>query len=285
MPTALPFPLLPPSLGPASPIYLTGEDAIRLTAFNSAAGVTLSLRGRFLPAPQFDAEVPARVGPFQHDLIPATDRTASLLTRTLGEGWLLDWSVLASAGTPLVGQCYAVVSIVRGTSGNVLELSTISEGYVTAKQRLGGPFGLQQSCPEGGGALRVIAGATPGAGAEIAETVPANTRWDLIALKFSFLTAVAVANRVVRLAFDDGVNTFWQVSTATNQAASTNVTYAAGQGTPFFAFAADSFDLLPLPDNLTIGPGMRWRTVTSALQAADQYSSVFYLVRERIEGQ
>jgi hypothetical protein len=268
----------------STPLYLTGEDGLRLTLFNSAAGVTAEIRGRFLPAKTDAHEDDPTVGPFAHALTPTTNRAASTRTEILGEGWLLDWSVVVTAGTPAIGQCYALVEIVRGKTGNVLPLSTLGFGYLSTSKRIGGPGVGMMDFLDGGGALRSITAAVPGAGAEISEAVPTNARWELIALKFLLTTSVGVANRVVRLALDDGTNIFYQVSTATNQAASLGVTYSAAQGVPFFAFAADSFDLLPLPDNIRLGPGMRWRTVTNQIQVADQYSAIFYLVREWIEG-
>jgi hypothetical protein len=268
----------------ATPLYLTGEDGLRLTVFNSAAGVSVALRGRFLPAKTAPDEQEPIIGPFNHELVPTTNRAASTRNETLGEGWLLDWSVVVIGGTPLIGQTYAMVEIVRGAKGALLALSILGSGYVTANKRIGGPDISAMDFLDGGGALRSITAAVPAPGAEISETVPAGARWELICLSFTFVTAVAVANRVVRILIDDGTLTYARISTGTNQAASLTVFYTAGQGLPFFAFATDSTDELPLPVNLKMGAGHRWRTVTAQIQAADQYSAIQYLVREWTEG-
>lgn len=276
------FPSL--SIQAATPLYLSGEDAVRLTVFNSAAGVTVALRGRFLPAKTSPNEQDPVVGPFQHELVPTTARAASVRTETLGEGWLLDWSVVVSAGAPLIGQCYASVEIVRGTKGNQLSLSWLGNGYVTANKRLGGPDSGFMDFLDGGGALRSITGAVPGAGAEISETVPTGARWELLAGAFTLTTSATVANRTPRLSLDDGALVYFQASSQGVQAASVGVTYTFGQGLPLQAIGADSRSILTLPNNIRMAAAHRWRTLTGLIQVGDQYSAIQYLVREWIEG-
>lgn len=276
------FPSL--ALEAATPLYLTGEDGLRLTAFNSAAGVSLALRGRFLPVSTAPDEQDPVIGAFNQELVPTTNRAASTRTETLGEGWLLDWSVVVIAGTPLIGQCYAMVEIVRGAKGAQLALSVLGSGYVTANKRIGGPNISAMDFLDGGGALRSITGAVPGAGAEISETVPTGARWEFLAAFFTFTTAVAVANRTPRIQIDDGALVYYSASSQGTQAASLTVGYAVGQGLPFQAIGADARSVLAIPVNLKMAAAHRWRTLTGLIQAADQYSAIQYLVREWTEG-
>src|SRR5262245_52935914 len=111
------FVLPPPAIGGRQPVYLPGADANRLTALNSASGITLTLRGRFLPVPREDMPNP-HVTVFAHDFVPATNRSATSITRPLGEGWLLDFGVHATGGTPTLGQCYVVVGLTRGVEAS-----------------------------------------------------------------------------------------------------------------------------------------------------------------------
>lgn len=268
----------------ATPLYLTGEDALRLTLFNSAAGVTAALRGRFLPMKTAPDEQDPVIGIFSHELTPTTARAASSRTETLGEGWLLDWSVVVSAGTPLIGQCYAMVEVVRGAKGAQFPVSWLGNSYITANKRLGGPDPGFMDFLDGGGALRSITGAVPGAGAEISETVPTGARWELLAGNFTFTTAVAVANRTPRLSLDDGALVYFQASSQGVQAASLAVGYTFGQGLPLQAIGGDSRSIMTLPNNIRMAAAHRWRTLTGLIQAADQYSAIQYLVREFIEG-
>lgn len=283
MPTP-PLPLVTrPSLVGGEPLYLSGEDALRLTAFDALTGVTLTLSGRFLPVARDDQDVP-RPGPFTHVLVPASDRTASVITRGLGEGWLLEASVVASVGAPLVGQCFCVLSIVRGLAASALELSTLAEGYVTSKQRIAWPGGLFGASLDGGGALRTILGTTPAPGAEVTETVPTGARWEPLAINMTFTASAAVANRTVALDLDNGTNLFARIFSQNAVVASGSEMLNWFQGGPYSGTAPAAVNMMPLPIGLRLGAGYRFKTTTVGLQAADQFSAISYLVREWIEG-
>jgi hypothetical protein len=268
----------------ATPLYLTGEDSLRLTVFNSAAGVTASLRGRFLPAKTADTEQDPVIGAFTHELVPTTARAASTRTETLGEGWLLDWSVVVSAGTPAIGQCYASVELVRGAKGSQFPLSWLGNGYVTANKRLGGPDSGFMDFLDGGGALRSITGATPGAGAEISETVPTGARWEPLAIRAVFTTSAVVANRFPSLRFDDGANAYFDSWADIPEVASVGYIHSWSQGLYGNTNGVNNFLALPIPASLRMAAGHRFRTVTTSIQGADQWNLVQYLVREWIEG-
>jgi hypothetical protein len=85
---------------------------------------------------------------------------------------------------------------------------------------------------DGGGALRSIAGTTPGAGAEISETVPTGARWELLAFQATFVTSAAAANRVPQLTLDDGTTVYFRLGAALNQAASLTQRRSWFQGAP-----------------------------------------------------
>jgi len=268
--------LMPTMVGGTS-VYLTGEDQLRVTVCNALAGVRVQLSGRFLTRE-------GKIVPFVHAFTPASDRTESTLTRALGEGWLLEASVRAIAGTPKIGQTFAVLSIARGSTGNFEDLSTLAAGYVSAVNRIAWPGGPVQGSLEGAGALRSIAGAVPAAGAEIVETVPTGARWELISFTAILTTGVAVAARNVQLVFDDGTTVYARAYHQGDQAASLAFTYTWAQGENVLIPAAHSFSSMPIATRNGLGAGHRIRTVTGAIQAADQWSAIQYLVREWIEG-
>lgn len=266
-----------PSPALASPgLYLRTDDNVRLTSYNSAAGVVLACRARMLA---FDGSVQEQNDP----QTPNTDRTAKATIFPTGDGWLLGGEVFPTSGTPLDGQCFVVVEIVRGTGTAALALQTLAAGYVTAKQPLPFPAASLLRALDGQGAIRSITGATPGAGAEISETVPTGARWELLAFTATLTTSVTVINRVAALRLDDGANVFTQTQAATNAQASSLTPYVWMPGTNQFT-GNNGVVHLPLAAGVSLGPGFRLRTLTQNLQAGDQWSLVQYLVRERIEG-
>lgn len=270
-------PLLARAIGAPSGVYCTGDEQLRVTAFNAAANVTLAIRGRFL-------DIDGHLQPIGESLTPATDRSSSAKTMRLGRGWLQGVHVVVSSGTPITGQCFVILSLVRGDGAVGLDFQTLAAGYVTVAQRIVFPGSPVLNSLDGAGALRSITAAVPAAGAEISETVPTGARWDLLAIRAQFSTSVTVANRIPQFVLDDGALEYgrFAVTQALTASATWFVTGAAGASrvTPeagFVGYAA-------LPSPCALLAGHRIRTVTTAIQAADQYSAIQYLVRERIEG-
>lgn len=283
------MPPLPPGASPLSsssaplqvggaPLYLTGEDALKLSVMNAAAGVTVKVSGRFLPA---DGGRPV---PFTSFLVPATDRSLSTLVVPLAEGWLLNAQALVSGGSPMTGQTFAMLSLARGVTSVAEDLFTLAAGYVTARQRLSYPGSPVQNSVDGAGALRMINGTTPAAGAEVFETVPTGARWQLLYFKLQLATSAVVANRGVTLNFDDGTNFYFVATQGTTQAASSTTSLYWAHGFPNVVSANESNRLQGLPTNALLPAGHRIFTSTAFIDVADQFSSVRYVVREWMEG-
>lgn len=258
-------------------MYVTGEDGLRITSLNSAASVTLTLGGRILLVDR------ARPQPLTGRHVPNTDRTAATTDHDLGEGWLQNLTVIASAGTPLLGAAYARVDLIRGRGASATVLATLLEGLVTAGRRLSWPGALLRGPIDGPGNIRLIAGANPGAGSELAETVPTGARWRLRAFEFEFRADATVANREVVLVFDDGATIYARHPGGVAQTASQNVRYTFGPQGDRVAGAVVLAHAVPTTDP-TLLAGHRIRTVTSNLQAGDDYTDPTYQVEEWLEG-
>jgi len=261
----------------AHAFYFTGEDHLRLSSFNSAAGVTIGVRGRVL-RPDGSLEV------FTGSHVPNTDRTIATQSFARAEGWLLDAEIFVTAGSPRRGQCFVVLEVVRGFTGAVFPLAALIQGYVTDTQRRGWPGSPLENSIDGAGAVRTIEGTDPGAGAEISESVPAGARWRLLALVANLVTAVAAANREVELVFDDGTaSIFMRAQSGLTQTASLTRQYSWYFGAARAAIATVPTVTVPIPD-ITLIAGQRIRTVTENLQAADDWGVPRYIVEEWIAG-
>jgi|SRR5579864_357111 len=279
-PADAPFvpPLLPATSQLGVPIYFTGEDFLKLTVKNAAAGVTVTLTGRTLAVGDL------RPAPFTQTLVPATDRSDSTVTIPMPAGWLVNAQVIVSAGSPLTGQTWARLSVVHGNLSSAAELFTLASCYLTAKQPLSYPGTGVLNSLDGGGALRSITGSTPGAGANISETVPTGARWELLSFYFILTTSAAAGNRFLGLNIDDGANIYFTDSASLTQTASQANTYCFAEGgskapAPFGAFVVGN-----VPSGNRLGAGHRIRTIVGGLLAGDQFTAPQYLVREWIEG-
>lgn len=130
-----------------------------------------------------------------------------------------------------------------------------------------------------GGALGqpAVTGATtsgtdPAAGAEASVTVPAGDNWTLTSALISLVTDATVANRRVHLIIDDGTTTVLNLVGSVDQAASLTVVYSWTAGGNDSAAVRDGvLNLGQLPTDLRLLPGWRIRTLTTGLQAGDNY--------------
>lgn len=268
-------PWLLPYLKGAPALFMTGEESLRIRSFNSAAGVTLALEGRVL-RPE------GSIDPMSNPHAPNTDRTAATSVIAVGAGWIQHLSVRATAGAPRVGQCFVVVEIVRGQAGAMQPLGVVLQGYVTDTSGLAWPGTPMQPSIDGAGVIRSIAGADPAAGAEWSETVPTNARWRLLGVDAALVTDATVANREVVLTIDDGAAIVAEVAAGTAQAASLTRRYSFARGVQRGAPAASTIINGPAPDAMLMG-GYRVRSVTTALQAGDNWGAPQLWVEEWIE--
>jgi hypothetical protein len=191
--------------------------------------------------------------------------------------------VIVTAGTPLDGQTWARVSLVRGLTSVADEHFTLVSDTVTVGKSIAWPNGIARGALEGPGALRSITGTNPGAGNEISETVPTGARWQVLSFRYQLVTSAVVANRQSAIAVDDGVNSLFYVGGTTVQPASGTFLYSYAQGlAPLSGFATNAIGYgFPTPNFLPAGA--RIRTQTVAKDAGDVYSVVQYLVREWLE--
>jgi hypothetical protein len=258
--------------------FATQDDTLRVTVLNGAAGVTLNIRYRGL-------DVQGRPPTSADTVIPATNRTASTTIVRLPIGWIFGGSIFAAAGSPVEGQCYVVVDLMRGEGTAATVHQTLAQGYVTTTKKLAFPGSPLLAPTEGPGALRAIVGTAPGAGVEISEVVPTNARWQLLAFQSRLVTGAAVANRNPELTIDDGANEYMRGPSLAAIPASTTIrpSWAPGCSHQVSSSAAPGAWIVSLGDEVFLPSGGHIKTVTQNIQAADQWDAPRYLVREWID--
>lgn len=258
-----------------SAFYITDDDSLRLRTFGALAGVTLALETRIVGP---DGVVQA--GGDVHT--PNTDRTEKVTIHDVGEGFLLSASLRATAGAPRRGQVFAILDLVRGSTGAIQPLAMLLQGYVTDSSRLGWPGSPVQASADGPGVIRSITGSDPAAAAEILETVPTNARWKLLGFRATLVTDANVANRLPRLVVDDGSAILLRAESINFQVASTTMAHWAAVGLAKIATASQD-PQWGFPVGLALPGGFRLGTSTVALQAGDNWSAPQLLVEEWIE--
>lgn len=255
--------------------YLTGEDRLRIVCVNALAGCVIGIRAR-VAVPNGDTIAHA----WSHT--PLATRSTTVEQFELGEGALLNVTVLAIAGAPVIGQTFVVVELIRGSEAGGVTLATLLAGYLTAVQPLGFPGSPIGNSLDGRGAQRLIVGSTPLPGTPINEVVPTGARWELLTLSATLSNAAGI-NVIPELFFDDGVVfEHYRVRADYQPAwALAQVQFVFGAGHPTVVPTAVSALLTKgFPIGVLLSAGHRIRVGAGPL---NNWSAPVYTVREWLE--
>jgi hypothetical protein len=283
---------------PPSSLYLLRDDILFMQGINAnpLASEVLQFFYRFLRTPEVQGGQPsdlATPGGARHvvdygiiesgldGVFPGPGPSAASTTRTLGEGYLLSMAVNCG-GNGLRGATFARVAILRG--GNTLQFAAqvLLADYVTLFAPIGWPGARILHPSEGPGWRHSVQVANPVAGADWAMTIGAFTRRSVISFSATFTASAAVASRNITIIVDDATNTLWQddvsVAVTASQTASIN---GAQTNVPVGVIATTLF--VTLPPGMILPPTFRLRASTANIQAADQWSNIWFQVEDWLE--
>jgi len=214
-----------------------------------------------------------------------SDRSAATSTISI-DSLPIELFVGISSGTPLRGQCWVVVNLLMGG----VDVATLIQGYIAPFRNLTFPRGNIEDMHVGPGHFHFVLGTDPAANAEILETVPTNAVWRLHAMWLQLVTDATAANRYVTIFLDDGTYPFYQVTGPVHTASLTqSLVLSSGFAFPDVTGIVQVFNAigiahLPLPVGMLLSETYRIRTVTTNIQATDNYVAPRLLVEELIQG-
>jgi hypothetical protein len=262
--------------GPSSYIF-ENEDAFELDSLCSVTGVTVRVDYVML-----DADLQIKHGSIFHT--PNSNRTIATSRQAIGVGWLLRARAVCAVGTPLIGQCFVWLRSCRGLLSNAAVNGELASGYITANTPVFLP-GAQPTKPlDEEGAARTITVGNPAAGTDWSFTVPTGARQKIVSVSAILTTSANAANRQPRLIVDDGANILFNSGAPVNETASLTWTNTWGAGASGPVTTDPSKVLNAVPNDLFLPAGFRIRTVTGAIDAADQWSAITIAVLEWLEG-
>lgn len=189
------------------------------------------------------------------------------------------------------GEVYVQCEISKWGTTNFPENGvSLFRGYFAGNQHLSWTMGESshnEDMLSGQGLIRTITGTDPAAGAELTETVPVNVRWKLKNINWTFVTDATVSTRTCRLIIDDGTSTIFNRFCKVNQTAGQTEAYQAlPMGYDITAAEGTSsnqlFIILP-GEEIILMQGARMRTITTNLQAGDNYAAPIITVEQWIE--
>lgn len=261
------------------PLYVQRSDNIKLATFCSTAArlyCVIRYRSHDKGKPEVDI--------FEHT--PNTNRAEATTYRDCPvEGWLESISTypILAAGAVRRGQCFGSIGLQRQ---RYEKGTTLTQGYISLADNLfwADGHGKGDDSVDKPGIIRSILGTNPAAGNEIAEAVPTNARWRIIAMMYTLVTDATVANRTTSVSITDGTNEIYNFTGPGAQIASQTKLYQASTqeahrgSDSLYIFGHHNLPLWPdLLQGYTIG------TRTNNLQAGDDYSAPRLWVMEWIE--
>lgn len=260
------------------PFKLAEDDSMRVVVLNAAASAVVNVQGR-LVEPGQDPR------PFNFVVTPTSNRAASTQDFVLNAGLVTNLTVFVSGATPLYGQTFVIIQLIRSTGLTAYVMGTLLAGYVTATQALGWPGSAIQNSVTDGGYYRVIRGTLPAAGAEIHETCPAGARWQIVGINLRLTPVNLGTTRYPQLFFNNGgfVAVVAQPASNLNDANAGNFLYSPNPLATSVLIGSTSSFLVPIASPVVLLAGDFFSTATQFLQAADQWSVPTYLVREWLE--
>lgn len=254
----------------------TGEDNLRVTVINSAAGCRVAIQGRRI-------DDSGTVLPMAWSIAPTADRSASTAIFPLGVGAIVNLTVWASSGSPAIGQTFVIAQLVRGREGGTELLGTLLQGYVTGTQTLGWPGSPIQSSIEGPGYVRQFNGTAPALGIAPYEVVPTGARWELLSAVAVLVTDATAIARTPRLVAHGPYAPLLYVtaSIAQNATATNFFLYTSGFGAP--GVYTSPVNQNPLPVSIPLFAGTPIYFDTLNFQPGDQWSALSICIREWLE--
>lgn len=268
--------LLTHHIKPDYGFYVQSDDRLACVVHSSVASLQVRFSGYFLSAN-------GEVREYAIDVFPTSDRAATSVIQTVGEGFILSCRPSLVSGNANRGQCYVRVGVQRNTGTPVLPLARLVSGYLTDDFSPAFPFGHHEGPLDGPGNLRSITGTNPAAGAEISETVPTGARWALRGISAFLVTDVTAVTRLPHLVIDDGTTLLLRLYSSSGASLSSTVRFHwAGVGANLVT-SSGNFVLSMLPPDLMLSAGWRISMVTVNLQAADDWSAPQLYIEEWIE--
>jgi hypothetical protein len=254
--------------------YIQADTFLQVKCWNAAPGIIITVQCQLLRSD-------GSISRMQWTLAPPSTRAATSFFLPLTEGFLLAATVNAGL-TGFPNRCWVQLRLNTAGSGlgNVFEVLT--QGYTSGTSWPAWPGGVMGNSMDGNGGVNDVTGTLPGAGAEISETVPTNAVWQLKSFTFKLTTSATVANRIPHLIIDDGTNILLDSPAPSVLAASLTNRYVTGDNA-IAAAAIDATQWLQSVAAMRLLPGYRIRTLTTNLQAGDQYTAPQYVVTEWLQ--
>jgi len=185
-------------------------------------------------------------------------------------------SLTTETFTVIQGDLYATVDL----QINQETVQNLCSGYVYRLHSISWPISNNPDIIPNRGGIRMLNGANPAAGSEVADTVPAGQMWRILQFVVTLVTDANAANRRVHLQIDNNSFAGPDIFGSVDQAASTTRKYSFIVGGSALDEADDNDIIVPLPEHLYVLGSGSVNTVTTNLQAGDDFGFTMYCIEQ-----
>jgi len=179
-------------------------------------------------------------------------------------------SVIDQSNSFFTGECVATVKLIIDDVAH----ATLCTGQVNGTKGIAWPVAQDRDSIPNGGAQNSYTSADPGAGAEVALTVPAGQTWKIIGFRLSLVTSATVANRRPHIVVIKGGGQKYDMFSSIDQVASESKVYTFAQFGDLTSQGNGNDILASIPNGLIVQSGDTIATETLNLQAGDNYGTM-----------
>lgn len=273
----IPYPGAGSVIDPTYPYRLDADSQLQVASACSTFNITLAVQGRKID------ETGQNV-PFAFTHAPTNTRLVKTDLFPIGPGALVSLTIFATGAiTPGWAQCYVRANLVQGTGLGQTLVANLAGGYVTAHNPLAFPGTPIRSSLEFPPAILEIPATVPPPGSQVFQTVPTNTRWELLSFFGQLTTSAAVATREVFLVLDRSADIMAILNSPATIAAGVVTDFLWAPDLQPFVVAGLNFQQAALPVPCLLTDGQDFRTLVINMQAADAWSVPIFRVKEWLE--
>jgi hypothetical protein len=219
-----------------------------------------------------------RIIPNNWQIQTAVTKAASYQLIVLPECFILSLAITAQQNANARNVfCSAIISRGIPTAGSVS--TVLCQGYVTRNMPLSWPPGVNTNQLDTAGNLKVIIGTVPAPGQEINESVPQFTKWRLMAVNFSLTTSAAAGSRIMTFVMGTNAIDYCFLQSPAAQAISLTWNYQLASNIATLTGTNGVIQMSAFAGIFLNALG-KFRTITTAIQAADQYTAPTYYFEE-----
>jgi len=205
-------------------------------------------------------------GPFTLTHAPTTDSVIKTESFALPDIPIM-LTLVNSNTSARQGDMYVSVSL--AINGDIVQ--ELASGYIYNKKSVSWPYQNDKDLRLAGGQISLPSAGATAAGAEALITVPAGQMWRVIGGRATLVTDATAANRRPHFVFGGIFDCFASV----DQTASLTRTYSLGKYGGLLDDVDDNDILVPIPHDIWLPAGNTFVTLTTNLQAGDDWGTVF----------